>query len=71
MSDREKVNWLKALIIIWTPGFLILILGVLGSPAAAIQTFSVILFWVFASPTALYLLTFSWRAAYVSGRSNG
>ena len=74
MSDREKVKWLRALLVIWgsffvplamlaifvTPSFQENAKAVIGGMLAGVGTL-----------TLGYLLVLSWRAAYLSGRTSG
>lgn len=71
MSDKEKVLWLRALLVIWGGVFVPLVLLVVGVPrsveSAQIVAGGILATWGIA--TMVYLLILSWRAAYLSGRA--
>jgi hypothetical protein len=67
MSDKEKVSWLQALVIIWAPPIFINFLGAVASQGNAGYDVVVINAWMTIAPVAVYLLILSWRMAYLSG----
>lgn len=70
MTDKEKVSWLQAIIIMWSPSVFFIFLAAVASQGDAGYDLIVMLAWVTMAPTALYLLILSWRMAYLSGRKN-
>ena len=67
MNDKERVEWLKALTVIWgVPLGLILITQ--WAPEPEPEDVLIVAGIVSTSGTVLYLLILSWRLAYLRGR---
>lgn len=66
MTDHEKTLWLKALLSIWGPMAVpILLAGFMPGPRPMpLDQWA----WMFIVGTGTYLLILSWRSAYLSGR---
>lgn len=71
MTDREKVGWLRALLIIWGSAIASLLILVVGTPTSVESAQFMIrgLLAAVGVATLTYLLVLSWRAAYLSGRN--
>lgn len=72
MSDREKVEWLKALLCLWGSAVIPLTFMAVGAPVALTDAPAAIggLLAAWTVTTVIYLLVLSWRAAYLSGRAS-
>jgi len=71
VSDKEKVLWLRALLVIWGGSFVPLVLLVVGVPGS-VESAQIVAGGILATcgvATVVYLLILSWRAAYLSGRA--
>lgn len=67
MSDKEKVRWLQALVVIWAPPVLVNFLAAVASGGNAGYDVVVMSAWMTVAPVLVYLLILSWRMAYLSG----
>lgn len=67
MSDKEKVRWLQALVIIWVPSVFFNFMGAVASGGVAGYDTVVAIAWMTVAPVVVYLLILSWRMAYLSG----
>lgn len=67
MSDKEKVSWLQALVVIWAPSVLLNFLAAVASGGNAGYDVILTLAWTTIAPVVVYLLILSWRMAYLSG----
>lgn len=68
MDDKEKVSWLQAVVIMWSPSVFFNFMAAVFSNGDAGYDVILVNAWVTVAPLALYLLILSWRTAYLSGR---
>lgn len=67
MSDKERVSWLQALVVIWSPSLFFNFLAAVASQGNAGYETIVGIAWMTVAPVVVYLLILSWRMAYLSG----